>query len=91
MALPVLPSDASQLARREKAVHGDGTSQVSQVAPRYEVSRPFGAESLVSTIGWYLPLIFSGSVIVATGNYHDWPMLLRALIRYVSGSTVLFT
>ena len=37
---------------------------------------------LVSTIGWYLPLIFSGSVIVATVMNLPTigPMLLRALI-----------
>ena len=37
---------------------------------------------LVSTIGWYLPLIFSGSVIVATvlNLPTIGPMLLRALI-----------
>ncbi|MFQ5855477.1 MAG: ABC transporter permease [Anaerolineae bacterium] len=49
---------------------------------------------LVSTIGWYLPLLFSGSVIVATVMNLPTigPMLLRALITqdmYLAGSIVL--
>jgi peptide/nickel transport system permease protein len=49
---------------------------------------------LVSTIGWYLPLLFSGSVIVATVMNLPTigPMLLRALTNqdmYLAGSIIL--
>lgn len=49
---------------------------------------------LVSTIGWYLPLLFSGSVIVATvlNLPTIGPMLLRALTNqdmFLAGSIVL--
>ena len=49
---------------------------------------------LISTIGWYLPLIFSGSVIVATVMNLPTigPMLLRALISqdmYLAGTIIL--
>jgi peptide/nickel transport system permease protein len=49
---------------------------------------------LVSTIGWYLPLLFSGSVIVATvlNLPTIGPMLLRALISqdmFLAGSIIL--
>jgi peptide/nickel transport system permease protein len=49
---------------------------------------------LVSTIGWYLPLIFSGSVIVATvlNLPTIGPMLLRSLISqdmFLAGSIIL--
>ena len=49
---------------------------------------------LVSTIGWYLPLIFSGSVIVATVKNLPTigPMLLRALISqdmFLAGTIIL--
>jgi peptide/nickel transport system permease protein len=49
---------------------------------------------LVSTIGWYLPLLFSGSVIVATvlNLPTIGPMLLRALIvqdMFLAGSIIL--
>ena len=49
---------------------------------------------LVSTIGWYLPLIFSGSVIVATvmNLPTNGPMLLRALISqdmFMAGTIIL--
>jgi peptide/nickel transport system permease protein len=49
---------------------------------------------LVSTIGWYLPLIFSGSVIVATvlNLPTIGPMLLRALTNqdmFLAGTIVL--
>ncbi|HIL83946.1 MAG TPA: ABC transporter permease subunit, partial [Pseudomonadales bacterium] len=48
----------------------------------------------VSTIGWYLPLIFSGSVIVATVMNLPTigPMLLRALISqdmFLAGTIIL--
>ena len=48
----------------------------------------------MSTIGWYLPLIFSGSVIVATVMNLPTigPMLLRALISqdmYLAGTIIL--
>ncbi|MDH7487342.1 MAG: ABC transporter permease [Anaerolineae bacterium] len=49
---------------------------------------------LISTIGWYLPLIFSGSVIVATvlNLPTIGPMLLRALTNqdmFLAGAIVL--
>ena len=49
---------------------------------------------LVSTIGWYLPLLFSGSVIVATVMNLPTigPMLLRALTvqdMFLAGSIIL--
>jgi peptide/nickel transport system permease protein len=49
---------------------------------------------LVSTIGWYLPLIFSGSVIVATvlNLPTIGPMLLRALIgqdMFLAGTIIM--
>ena len=49
---------------------------------------------LVSTIGWYLPLVFSGSVIVATVMNLPTigPLLLRALISqdmYLAGVIIL--
>jgi len=49
---------------------------------------------LVSTIGWYLPALFSGSVIVATvmNLPNIGPVLLRALISqdmYLAGSIIL--
>lgn len=49
---------------------------------------------LVSTIGWYLPLVFSGSVIVATVMNLPTigPLLLRALISqdmYLAGIIIL--
>jgi peptide/nickel transport system permease protein len=49
---------------------------------------------LVSTIGWYLPLLFSGSVIVATVMNLPTigPLLLRALIgqdMFLAGSIIL--
>lgn len=49
---------------------------------------------LISTIGWYLPQIFSGSVIVATVMNLPTigPMLLRALITqdmFLAGSIIL--
>ena len=49
---------------------------------------------LVSTIGWYLPLIFSGSVIVATvlNLPTIGPMLLRSLISqdmFLAGTIVM--
>jgi peptide/nickel transport system permease protein len=49
---------------------------------------------LVSTIGWYLPALFSGSLIVATvmNIPNIGPLLLRALINqdmYLAGSILL--
>jgi peptide/nickel transport system permease protein len=49
---------------------------------------------LVSTIGWYLPLIFSGSVIVATvlNLPTIGPMLLRSLISqdmFLAGTIIM--
>jgi peptide/nickel transport system permease protein len=49
---------------------------------------------LISTIGWYLPQLFSGSLIVATvmNLPNIGPLLLRALTQrdmYLSGSILL--
>ena len=49
---------------------------------------------LVSTIGWYLPALFSGSLIVATVMNLPTigPLLLRALINqdmYLAGTILL--
>jgi len=49
---------------------------------------------LVSTIGWYLPQLFSGSLIVATvmNLQNIGPLLLRALVSqdmYLAGSILL--
>jgi peptide/nickel transport system permease protein len=49
---------------------------------------------LVSTIGWYLPLLFSGSLIVATvmNLPNIGPLLLRALVNqdmYLAGGILL--
>jgi len=49
---------------------------------------------LVSTIGWYLPALFSGSLIVATvmNLPNIGPLLLRALINqdmYLAGGILL--
>ena len=54
----------------------------------------FALNPLVSTIGWYLPLIFSGSVIVATvlNLPTIGPMLLRALISqdmFLAGTIIM--
>jgi peptide/nickel transport system permease protein len=59
---------------------------------RYPVRLAFNP--LVSTIGWYLPLLFSGSLIVATvmNLPNIGPLLLRALINqdmYLAGSILL--
>jgi peptide/nickel transport system permease protein len=49
---------------------------------------------LVSTIGWYLPQLFSGSLIVATvmNLPNIGPLLLRALVSqdmYLAGAILL--
>jgi peptide/nickel transport system permease protein len=49
---------------------------------------------LISTIGWYLPQLFSGSLIVATvmNLPNIGPLLLRALINqdmYLAGAILL--
>jgi peptide/nickel transport system permease protein len=59
---------------------------------RYPVRLAFNP--LVSTIGWYLPLLFSGSLIVATvmNLPNIGPLLLRALINqdmYLAGGILL--
>ena len=59
---------------------------------RYPVRLAFNP--LVSTIGWYLPALFSGSLIVATvmNLPNIGPLLLRALINqdmYLAGAFVL--
>jgi peptide/nickel transport system permease protein len=59
---------------------------------RYPVRLAFNP--LVSTIGWYLPALFSGSLIVATvmNLPNIGPLLLRALINqdmYLAGGILL--
>jgi peptide/nickel transport system permease protein len=59
---------------------------------RYPVRLAFNP--LVSTIGWYLPQLFSGSLIVATvmNLPNIGPLLLRALINrdmYLAGAVLL--
>src|SRR6185312_15605426 len=49
---------------------------------------------LISTIGWYLPMLFSGSLIVATvmNLPNIGPLLLRSLVNqdmYLAGSILL--
>jgi peptide/nickel transport system permease protein len=49
---------------------------------------------LISTIGWYLPMLFSGSLIVATvmNLPNIGPLLLRALVNqdmYLAGGILL--
>ena len=59
---------------------------------RYPVRLAFNP--LVSTIGWYLPLLFSGSLIVATvmNLPNIGPLLLRSLVNqdmYLAGGILL--
>lgn len=59
---------------------------------RYPVRLAFNP--LISTIGWYLPLLFSGSLIVATvmNLPNIGPLLLRALVNqdmYLAGGILL--
>jgi peptide/nickel transport system permease protein len=59
---------------------------------RYPVRLAFNP--LISTIGWYLPQLFSGSLIVATvmNLPNIGPLLLRALVNqdmYLAGSILL--
>jgi peptide/nickel transport system permease protein len=59
---------------------------------RYPVRLAFNP--LVSTIGWYLPMLFSGSLIVATvmNLPNIGPLLLRALVNrdmYLAGGILL--
>jgi peptide/nickel transport system permease protein len=63
-----------------------------RVVLRYPVRLAFNP--LVSTIGWYLPALFSGSLIVATvmNLPNIGPLLLRALINqdmYLAGGILL--
>jgi peptide/nickel transport system permease protein len=63
-----------------------------RVVLRYPVR--LALNPLVSTIGWYLPALFSGSLIVATvmNLPNIGPLLLRALINqdmYLAGSILL--
>src|SRR5215471_18706001 len=63
-----------------------------RVVMRYPVRLAFNP--LVSTIGWYLPQLFSGSLIVATvmNLPNIGPLLLRALINqdmYLAGAILL--
>jgi peptide/nickel transport system permease protein len=59
---------------------------------RYPVRLAFNP--LISTIGWYLPMLFSGSLIVATvmNLPNIGPLLLRALVNqdmYLAGGILL--
>jgi peptide/nickel transport system permease protein len=63
-----------------------------QLVLRYPVR--LALNPLVSTIGWYLPLLFSGSLIVATvmNLPNIGPLLLRALVNqdmYLAGGILL--
>jgi peptide/nickel transport system permease protein len=63
-----------------------------QLVLRYPARLAFNP--LVSTIGWYLPLLFSGSLIVATvmNLPNIGPLLLRALVNqdmYLAGGILL--
>ncbi|MBI1776916.1 MAG: ABC transporter permease [Proteobacteria bacterium] len=63
-----------------------------RVVLRYPVRLAFNP--LVSTIGWYLPALFSGSLIVATvmNLPNIGPLLLRALVNqdmYLAGAILL--
>jgi peptide/nickel transport system permease protein len=63
-----------------------------RVIMRYPVRLAFNP--LVSTIGWYLPQLFSGSLIVATvmNLPNIGPLLLRALVNqdmYLAGAILL--
>jgi peptide/nickel transport system permease protein len=63
-----------------------------RVVLRYPVR--LALNPLVSTIGWYLPALFSGSLIVATvmNLPNVGPLLLRALVNqdmYLAGSILL--
>ncbi len=63
-----------------------------QVVLRYPARLAFNP--LVSTIGWYLPQLFSGSLIVATvmNLPNIGPLLLRALVNqdmYLAGAILL--
>jgi len=63
-----------------------------RVVMRYPVRLAFNP--LISTIGWYLPLLFSGSLIVATvmNLPNIGPLLLRALVNqdmYLAGGILL--
>jgi peptide/nickel transport system permease protein len=63
-----------------------------RLALRYPVR--LALNPLVSTIGWYLPALFSGSLIVATvmNIPNIGPLLLRALVNqdmYLAGSILL--
>ena len=74
-------------------------SDRAERAPRWKVLRRaararLALNPLVSTIGWYLPLLFSGSLIVATvmNLPNIGPLLLRALINqdmYLAGAILL--
>ena len=63
-----------------------------RVVMRYPVRLAFNP--LISTIGWYLPQLFSGSLIVATvmNLPNIGPLLLRALVNqdmYLAGAILL--
>jgi peptide/nickel transport system permease protein len=63
-----------------------------RVVMRYPVR--LALNPLASTIGWYLPMLFSGSLIVATvmNLPNIGPLLLRALVNqdmYLAGSILL--
>ncbi|MFM8682115.1 MAG: ABC transporter permease [Alphaproteobacteria bacterium] len=73
------------------AARAKGLSEWTVVL-RYPVRLAFNP--LVSTIGWYLPQLFSGSLIVATvmNLPNIGPLLLRALVNqdmYLAGSILL--
>src|SRR6059036_1076342 len=69
-----------------------GTARLTRLVVRYPAR--LALNPLVSTIGWYLPALFSGSLIVATvmNLPNIGPLLLRALVNqdmYLAGSILL--
>ena len=73
---------------------GHGASGKPHDTKAYLMEHRVGDIVLVSPIGWYLPLIFSGSLIVATvlNLPTIGPMLLRALVvqdMFLAGAIIL--
>ena len=107
MWLPVLILTLSGTARLARIMRANLLDELNK--PYVEMARAKGMAEwsliikypvrlalnpLVSTIGWYLPLIFSGSLVVATvlSLPTIGPMLLRALTNqdmFLAGAIVL--
>ena len=107
MWLPVLILTLSGTARLARIMRANLLDELNK--PYVEMARAKGMSEwhliikypvrlalnpLVSTIGWYLPLIFSGSLVVATvlNLPTIGPMLLRSLTNqdmFLAGAIVL--